>query len=274
MSESYGTIYLLQPREYIETNVYKIGFSHKNDLKRCLSYGKDTKFISIHECKNPSVIENIIKDEFNNKFEKYKGYEYFKGNISEIYKLFNKIVIDYNNKDDCDEASCAYEADNTVNFNNANNINLKQTKIEYSKKKTKYYCNLCNFKTNLKENFRVHNLTKKHKKKVYETKEHKCELCYYSTSSYGHFQKHLETQKHKSKMNQEQEQEQEIDSDNDKETIKNLLNEIKGKDEEIKGKDEEIKGLIFKLYEHQKDINEELKRMNAYNNSIQSHTIQ
>lgn len=103
-------------------------------------------------------------------------------------------------------------------------------------------------------------------------KDYKCDLCFYSTSLYHHYQKHLETRKHKSKMNQEQEQE--IDSDNDKETIKNLLDEIKGKDEEIKGKDEEIKGLIFKLYEHQKDINEELKRMNAYNNSIQSHTIQ
>ena len=205
MSESYGTIYLLQPREYIETNVYKIGLSHKNDLKRCLSYGKDTKFISIHECKNPRVIENIIKDEFNNKFEKCKGHEYFKGNISEIYKLFNKLVIDYNNKDDCDEASCAYEADNTVNFNNANNINSKQTKIEYSKKKTKYYCNLCNFRTNLKENFRVHNTTK-HTKKFYESKDYKCDLCFYSTSLYQNYQTHLETRKHKSKVIEEKKQ--------------------------------------------------------------------
>ena len=131
-----------------------------------------------------------------------------------------------------------------------------------------YFCELCNFKTKLKENFRVHNTTKKHKKKVYETKEYKCEFCYYSTSLQQNFLKHLETQKHKSRTNQEDdeeeddEDEEEIDSDNDKETIKNLV-------DEIKGKDEEIKGLIFKLYEDQKDINEELKRMNAYNNSIQ-----
>ncbi len=42
-----------------------------------------------------------------------------------------------------------------------------------------YFCELCNFKTKLKENFRVHNTTKKHKKKVYEAKEYKCEFCYY-----------------------------------------------------------------------------------------------
>ena len=130
-----------------------------------------------------------------------------------------------------------------------------------------YLCELCNFRTNLKENYRNHNTTKKHQKNVYESKKHKCELCYYSTSSYRHFQKHLETQKHQSKMNEEQEHE--VDSDNEKETIKILVDEIKSKDEEIKSKDEEIKGLIFKLYEDQKDINEELKRMNACNNSIQ-----
>jgi hypothetical protein len=125
-----------------------------------------------------------------------------------------------------------------------------------------YFCELCNFKTKLKENFRVHNTTKKHKKKVYEAKEYKCEFCYYSTSLQQNFLKHLETQKHKSRTNQEDEEEEEgeIDSDNDKETIKMLV-------DEIKGKDEEIKGLIFKLYEDQKDINEELKRMNTYNNS-------
>jgi len=95
-----------------------------------------------------------------------------------------------------------------------------------------------------------------------------------STSLQQNFLKHLETQKHKSRTNQEdddeeEEEEEEEEEDNDKETIKMLVDEIKGKDDEIKGKDEEIKGLIFKLYEDQKDINEELKRMNVYNNSIQ-----
>ena len=126
-----------------------------------------------------------------------------------------------------------------------------------------YFCELCNFKTNLKENFRVHNTTKKHKKKVYEAKEYKCELCYYSTSLQQNFLKHLETQKHKSRTNQEEE---EIDSDNDKETIKMLV-------DEIKGKDEEIKELMIKMYEDQKKIYEnhieDLKNHNASGNSIQ-----
>ena len=59
-----------------------------------------------------------------------------------------------------------------------------------------YLCELCNFKTKIKENFRVHNTTKKHKKNVYESGKYKCESCYYSTSLVHNFQKHLETQKH------------------------------------------------------------------------------
>ena len=134
-----------------------------------------------------------------------------------------------------------------------------------------YFCELCNFKTNFQKNLRIHNTTKKHQKKVYESNEYKCDLCFYSTSLYQNFQKHLETQKHKSKMIEEKEQE--IDSDNEKETIKMLVEEIKGKDEEIKGKDEEIKELMIKMYEDQKNMYEnhieDLKNHNVGANSIQ-----
>jgi hypothetical protein len=127
-----------------------------------------------------------------------------------------------------------------------------------------YVCDLCNFRTNLKENYRNHNLTNKHKKRAYESKEHKCELCYYSTLSYRHFQKHLETQKHKSKSNQEEQHE--TNSENDKETIKMLV-------DEIKGKDEKIQELMFRMYEDQKNVYEnhieDLKNFNATANSIQ-----
>ena len=127
-----------------------------------------------------------------------------------------------------------------------------------------YFCELCNFNTNFQKNLRIHNTTKKHQKKVYESKEYKCDLCFYSTSSYQNFQKHLETQKHKSKMIEEKEQK--IDSDNEKETIKMLV-------DEIKGKDEEIKELMIKMYEDQKNMYEnhieDLKNHNASANSIQ-----
>jgi hypothetical protein len=142
-----------------------------------------------------------------------------------------------------------------------------------------YLCELCNFKTKIKENFRVHNTTKKHKRKIYESKDYKCEFCFYSTSLQQNFLKHLETQKHKFRTNQE-EKEQEIDSDSEKETIKMLVEEIKGKDEEIKGKDEEIKGkdeeikeLMIKMYEDQKNMYEnhieDLKNHNVGASSIQ-----
>ena len=143
-----------------------------------------------------------------------------------------------------------------------------------------YICSLCNFKTNFQKNLRIHNITKKHQRKVYESKEFKCDLCLYSTSLYQNFQKHLETQKHKYRTNQEEEQEIDSDNDNDKETIKMLVDEIKGKDEEIKDKyeeikdkDEKIKELMFKMYEDQKNVYEnhieDLKNFNASANSIQ-----
>jgi len=127
-----------------------------------------------------------------------------------------------------------------------------------------YFCELCNFNTNFQKNLRIHNTTKKHQKNVYESKEYKCDLCFYSTSSYQNFQKHLETQKHKSKMSEEKEQKN--DSDNEKETIKMLV-------DEIKGKDEEIKELMIKMYEDQKNMYEnhieDLKNHNVGASSIQ-----
>ena len=127
-------------------------------------------------------------------------------------------------------------------------------------------CSLCNFKTNFQKNLRIHKITKKHQRKVYESKEFKCDLCLYSTSLYQNFQKHLETQKHKYRTNQEEEQEIDSDNDNDKETIKMLV-------DEIKGKDEKIQELMFKMYEDQKNVYEnhieDLKNFNASANSIQ-----
>ena len=128
-----------------------------------------------------------------------------------------------------------------------------------------YVCSLCNFKTNFQKNLRIHNTTKKHQKKVYESNEYKCDLCFYSTSFYQNYQKHLETQKHKSKMIEEKEQE--IVLDNEKETIKMLV-------EEIKGKDEKIQELMTKMYEDQKNAYEDQKnayedQKNAYENHIE-----
>lgn len=45
-----GTIYFIQPVEYLNTNIFKIGCSGSNNLNRCkYGYGKGTRFISINQ---------------------------------------------------------------------------------------------------------------------------------------------------------------------------------------------------------------------------------
>jgi hypothetical protein len=76
-----GIIYFIQPAEYLNTNIFKIGCSSKNNLNRCKDgYKKGTRYISINECDKPFEIENKIKKYFNNKYTLVKGREYFEGN--------------------------------------------------------------------------------------------------------------------------------------------------------------------------------------------------
>ena len=81
-----GIIYLIQPFEFLGTNVYKIGCSKKNNLQRCNSYKKGSRFLSIHECNNPYMIEDYLKKHFN-KEEIYRQLKFFviKHKTSGIY---------------------------------------------------------------------------------------------------------------------------------------------------------------------------------------------
>jgi hypothetical protein len=96
MANTTGIIYLIQPVEYLNTNVYKIGCSSKNDISRLTSYKKGFRPLHISICKNPFKLEKIIKEEFNAKYTLIKGREYFSGNESKIIKNFKHIVEIYN----------------------------------------------------------------------------------------------------------------------------------------------------------------------------------
>lgn len=90
-------VYLIKPAELRETNIYKIGMSHSNNLKRVNSYLKGTKHISIQlDCQNPLKLEKLIKDAFTKKFELYAGKEYFKClDEQKIKNYFEKLINDY-----------------------------------------------------------------------------------------------------------------------------------------------------------------------------------
>lgn len=94
--KSNGIIYLIQPGELIGTNRFKIGCSCQKGLNRCITgYSQNSRYIHIMECRNPFELESIIKKQFNIKFNKISGNEYFEGNEYDIDDEFVSIVTNY-----------------------------------------------------------------------------------------------------------------------------------------------------------------------------------
>lgn len=142
-------IYLLREREFIESNlnIYKIGKSTQENIKRFKQYPKNSELILQIECENCSVYEKDLINLFSLKYIKRTdlGLEYFEGNKDEmkidIIKLtMNVDIISSNVKPDIPQKTidttdkghyfiinCEY---NETKWNTI--INLKNNKlIEY-----------------------------------------------------------------------------------------------------------------------------------------------
>lgn len=92
---SFGIVYLIQPTEFLCTNVYKIGMSDKTNVSRLYSQGADSRCIFVMECNLAKQLETNIKNTFKQKFKIYKGSEYFEGDELEITNLFIKLCMDH-----------------------------------------------------------------------------------------------------------------------------------------------------------------------------------
>ena len=141
-----------------------------------------------------------------------------------------------------------------------------------------YLCELCNFKTKIKENFRVHNTTKKHKKSVYDAGKYKGEMCNYSTSLYHNYEKHLKTQKHQYNVIEEDQIEDQIEDAYEKKI--NILTEKIDKSDIIIEELIKQNKLIYEnqqnmyqnqeaRFEDQKEIFNNIAEMTKTANSIQ-----
>jgi len=96
-----GIIYLIQPAELINTNRYKIGCTKTPNLERCYKgYKKGSRYICIMECIDPLILENKIKEIFNDKFKLIAGNEYYEGDENEMYKLFIETINKYRHLDE------------------------------------------------------------------------------------------------------------------------------------------------------------------------------
>lgn len=98
-----GIVYLVQPKELLGTERYKIGCSIKNNIERITKgYRKGTRILYVFNCNNPFLCEKIIKENFRKKFTLIAGNEYFKGvEIDIVENFFNSyykyILVDPNN---------------------------------------------------------------------------------------------------------------------------------------------------------------------------------
>ena len=118
-----GIIYLIQPKELIGTNRYKIGCSKKDDNSRLKNgYKKGSDIIQIFETNIPNKIENIIINVFKIKFNIIAGNEYFEGNRDDIINTFININnLFKNNLND--------NLNDNLNTNNNSNYNTNLIKV-------------------------------------------------------------------------------------------------------------------------------------------------
>lgn len=96
--ENIGIVYFIQPSELVGTNRYKIGCSKQNNLNRCRSYRKGSRYICIQECQNPLTAESKIKQFFSRYHTLIAGREYFEGDETDMLYDFMRIV--YQHKKD------------------------------------------------------------------------------------------------------------------------------------------------------------------------------
>jgi hypothetical protein len=76
-------IYLLQVREFLGTNIYKLGKTKKENLIRFNQYPKGSRLISQFDCENCDVCERTLIHLFSTKYIQRREYgtEYFEGDV-------------------------------------------------------------------------------------------------------------------------------------------------------------------------------------------------
>ena len=93
-------IYLLQEREFIKTkeNIYKLGKTKQDNLKRIQNYSNGTKLIIQLECENCDITEKVLIKIFKKNFIQRIdiGTEYFEGDKYEMISIIYNVVMDYN----------------------------------------------------------------------------------------------------------------------------------------------------------------------------------
>jgi len=92
-------IYIIQIREHLDTNIYKIGKTKQENLKRFNQYPTGSKLISQYDCFNCDIDKKNIIHMFKSKYVQRTEYGagYFEGNIiqmkDDIYALIKENIL-------------------------------------------------------------------------------------------------------------------------------------------------------------------------------------
>jgi hypothetical protein len=106
-------IYLLREREFIKTkeNIYKVGRTEKENLKRFNQYPKGSELLFQMICNDCKSIEKKVLKKFNKKFELKEeiGKEYFEGDYKNMIKVIYSIIKKEDNKKEDNKKESEYE---------------------------------------------------------------------------------------------------------------------------------------------------------------------
>ena len=96
ITKNINYIYLIKLREFIKTNenIYKIGRTSQNRMKRIEQYPKDSELIIFRKCNDCLKTENNLLELFKRKYihQSRYGNEYFEGNEFDMIKDINNII--------------------------------------------------------------------------------------------------------------------------------------------------------------------------------------
>ena len=102
--EQYNAVYLIQPGEHWNTNIYKLGMTESQTINSNNSinrfeppgYTEYTKIICFQEVENSKGLEKKLITKFKQQFDKIQNKkEYFRGDIKEMKRIFLETVVSH-----------------------------------------------------------------------------------------------------------------------------------------------------------------------------------
>lgn len=178
-------IYLLQEREFITTkqNIYKLGKTKQENLRRFKQYPKGSKLIIQQVCDDCDMLETQLIRYFKNKYIHRKdiGNEYFEGDNNEMVKdIHNKITNNVVSNEDID---CKDETKVQIEINDE--------VIQYIP--PKFICPKCN------KIYKDKRYIEKHQEKCKGVDSLTCPRCMVSFTTRQHKSKHVKANKCKAR---------------------------------------------------------------------------